>query len=68
MSVVKENAGEILENYLEDHGIKQKFVAESIGVSSATFSSRLKGRLKFDADFAIAVARVLNIDVNIFLK
>lgn len=68
MSVVKENAGEILQKYLEDHGIKQNFVARKMGISSSNFNNHLHGRLKFDADFAVAVSKVLNIDSNIFLK
>lgn len=68
MPVVKESANEILSNYLDSHGIKQKFVADKMGISSATFNSRLKGRLKFDADFAIAAAKALNIKADIFLK
>ena len=56
MSVVKENANEILRSYLEEHGIKQSFVAHKMGISSPTFNSRVQGRLKFDADFAIAVS------------
>lgn len=68
MKVVKENANEILINYLNEHGIKQNFVAQKMGISSPTFSSRLHGRLKFDADFAVAVSKALGIDADIFLK
>ena len=68
MTVVKDNAGEILSKYLEEHGIKQNFVDKKMGISSATFGSRLHGRLKFDADFAVAAAKALGIDSDIFLK
>lgn len=68
MTVVKDNANVILQNYLKDHGIKQSYVAKKIGISSASFSNRLHGRLKFDGDFAIAVSKVLDIDISIFLK
>ncbi|RVU69835.1 MULTISPECIES: helix-turn-helix transcriptional regulator [Lactobacillus] len=68
MAVVRSDAREILSKYLDEHGIKQSFVAKRMGISSATFSSRLHGRLNFDADFAIAVAKALRIDPDIFLK
>lgn len=68
MTVVKENAGEILSDYLKSHGIKQSFVAKQMGITNSTFSSRIYGRLKFDADFAIAVAKVLGVNPDIFLK
>lgn len=68
MSVVKDNANEILIKYLKEHGIKHTFVAKKMGISSATFGNRLHRRLKFDADFAIAVAKVLGIDPRIFFK
>lgn len=68
MITVKENASEILYLYLRDHGIKQNYVARKMGISSANFSSRLHGRLKFNAEFALAVAKALDIDPTIFLK
>ena len=68
MTVVKEDANEILENYLKEHGIKQNFVAKKMGISNSIFSKRLHGRLKFDADFAIAVAKALGINADTFLK
>lgn len=68
MIVVEDNANKILIKYLEEHGIKQNFVAKKMGISSATFGKRLHGRLKFDADFAISVSKVLGIDPKIFLK
>lgn len=39
-----------------------------MGISSANFSSRLHGRLKFNADFALTVAKALDIDPTIFLN
>lgn len=64
----KENAGKILKSYLREHGIKQNYVAKKVGISSANFSSRLNGRVKFNADFALTVSKALDIDPEIFLK
>ncbi|WP_331275745.1 helix-turn-helix transcriptional regulator [Lactobacillus crispatus] len=48
--------------------MKQNYVAKKVGISSANFSSRLNGRLKFNADFALTVSKALDIDPEIFLK
>lgn len=68
MTMVKKDAGKILQTYLNEHGIKQTFVANKMGISNSNFNDRMRGRLKFDADFALAVAKALKIDAHIFLK
>lgn len=65
---LKEDASTYAKNYLHDHGIKQSWVADRMGISEPTLSARLSGRLKFNADFAIAFSKALNISVDIFLK
>ncbi|AKG66626.1 helix-turn-helix transcriptional regulator [Lactobacillus helveticus] len=65
---LKEDASTYAKSYLHDHGIKQSWVANRMGISEPTLSARLSGRLKFDADFAIAFSKALNISVDIFLK
>ena len=66
MNVVKNNAGLILKEYLASHGIKQSYVADRMGISDSNFSAHINGRLRFTADFAIAVSRALGISVDIF--
>lgn len=68
MTTVKNNAGNILKEYLKDHGIKQTFVANKMGLTVTNFNQRLNGRLKFTADFAISAATALGISPDIFLK
>lgn len=68
MTVVKSNATDILKTYLTDHGIKKSFVAYKLGMSPANFSNTLNGRRKFDADMAIRVSKILELDPNIFLQ
>lgn len=68
MTVVRDDAADILREYLTSHGIMQKYVAKKMGITDGTFTSHLNGRLKFTADFAIAVSRVLDISPDIFLK
>lgn len=66
--LVKSNANKILKEYLNQHGITQKFVAEKVGMTQAQFSWRITGRTKFNADFAIAVSKVLGISTSLFLN
>lgn len=68
VNVIEKDAQKIAKNYLKTHGIKQSYVANKMGISEATLSSRLNGRLKFDANFAIAFAKALNLSPSIFLK
>ena len=68
VQVTKPNAGKILKSYLKSHGISQHFVADKIGVTPQTFNAYVNGNLKFNADFALSVSKVLNISPSIFLK
>ena len=66
--MVKPNARKIAKDYLEQRGIKQSYIAKKMGVSDSAISNRLNGRLKFDANFAIAFSKTLGISPDIFLK
>lgn len=66
--MVKPNARKIAKDYLEQRGIKQSYIAKKMGVSDSAISNRLNGRLKFDANFAIAFSKALGISPDIFLK
>lgn len=68
VSALKPNANDLAKKYLKDHGIKQNFVAEKMGISTPNLCDRLNGRLKFDADFAIEFSRAVNISPEFFLK
>lgn len=68
VSALKPNASHLAKKYLQDHGIKQSFIAYKMGISTSNLSNKLNGRSKFDADFAIEFSKVLNISPNIFLK
>ena len=67
-SVLKENARKLAKQYLREHGIKQSWLADKLGISEPTLSGRLNGRYKFDADFAVAFSKALGIPPDIFLK
>lgn len=65
--VTKKNSNEILKNYIKSHGIKQRFIANKIGMSDQQFSNLLAGRSNFTGDKAIMVSKALNIPLDIFL-
>ena len=46
---------------IADSGLKQKFVAEKIGVSEPTFSALLSGKRKIDVDEFFKICTVLNL-------
>lgn len=68
VSVLKDDARKLAKQYLCDHGIKQSWLADRLGISEPTLSGRLNGRYKFDADFAVAFSKALDISPDIFLK
>lgn len=45
---------------IEDSGLKQKFVAEKIGISEQALSAMLNGRQKIGAEDFFAFCKVLN--------
>lgn len=65
--VTDPNANKILKKYLEEHGLSQAFVAKKMGMTLSSFNARITGLVKFDADFALKVAKVLQISPYIFL-
>lgn len=68
VSILKENASQKAKEYLRANGIKQSWVANKMGISEPVLSGRLNGRYNFDADFALAFSKALNISPDIFLK
>lgn len=57
-----------LKKYLEEHGIKQKFVAEKAGIQENVFSMMLNGQRKMYVEDFYSVVKALNLDVNEFFK
>lgn len=52
-------AAEKLREAIEERGIKQKFIAEKIGISETALSLMLNGNQKIDVDTFFAIASVL---------
>lgn len=51
-----------------DSGMKQKFIAEKIGMSEPTFSAMLAGKRKIDADEFFKICDVLKMRPEVLYK
>ena len=54
--------------YLEENGIKQKFVAEKVGFNVKTFNAMMNGHRKMYADDLAAICIALNVTVDTFVR
>ena len=61
MSLLKNNANSILKEELQDKGLKQKFVAERIGIANTYLSQLLSGSKPLTVEVAIKLARFLDV-------
>lgn len=68
MALLKENANSILKEELESRGLKQKFVAENIGVTTTYLSQLLNGSRNLSVEIAIKTARFLNVPLEKILS
>ena len=68
MTLLKENANSILKEELESRGLKQKFVAENIGVTTTYLSQLLNGSRDLSVEIAIKTARFLNVPLEKILS
>lgn len=57
-----------IRDYLRKNGIKQKFVAEKIGMNVRTLSSKLNKHVRLNVDDIEKICGVLNCSPNTFLK
>ena len=56
---VNRMVAERLREMIDERGLKQKFIADEIGVSETAFSAMLNGRQQIDVDTFFAIAGVL---------
>ncbi|WP_270641762.1 helix-turn-helix transcriptional regulator [Ligilactobacillus salivarius] len=68
MTLLKENANSILKEELESRGLKQKFVAENIGVTTTYLSQLLNGSRNLSVEIAIKTACFLNVPLEKILS
>lgn len=58
--MIRETTAAKLSTAIDESGLKQKFIAEKVGVSEQALSAMLKGRQKIDVDTFFAIAVVLH--------
>lgn len=61
--MVKEN----IVKYLKNNGIKQSFVADSIGLSRAAMSSLVKGERDLDVEEYVKICDLLKVNYDFFI-
>ncbi len=59
-------ASEVIKNHIERNGIKQKFVADKIGISPELLRRSLEGERKIPADEFLKICWVLSLDLSDF--
>lgn len=53
-----------LKSLLDEKGIKQKWLADQMGLSVSSISNYVKGKRKLSKSKAIAIASVLNVELK----
>lgn len=54
--------------YIEQHGLKQKVVAERAGISNTTFNAIMNGKRTMYAEDLKAVCLALNVSPELFVE
>lgn len=67
-TVLKDDTYKRLKQEIDKRGIKTKFIARQVGISSNYLGQVLNGSRKLSTDVAIKVSQVLGIPVDIFLN
>ena len=57
-----------VKQYLEDHGIRQSFVAEKCNFSLSTFNLMLNGKRKMYAEDLRLICYALNVSPEVFIE
>lgn len=68
MKLLKDNANSILKKELKGKGLKQKFVAEHIGITDIYLSGLLNGNKPLTVENAIKLARFLDVPLDKILN
>lgn len=60
--------GEKIKNYLVEHGIKQRFLAEKLELPDPVISDMLSGQRKIDAVEYYQICKALRVNMEYFLE
>lgn len=66
-SVLKEEAYQRLSKEIKKRGLKNKYVAQQIGITPNYLGQVLNGKRKMSANVAIRLSKFLDLPVDIFL-
>lgn len=58
--------GKAVSQYLNDKGIKQKWLAEKLDISESRLSGMLTGRYPMSAEMLFDICRILNVSSEVF--
>lgn len=67
-TVLKDDAYKLLKKEIANRGIKNKFIANKIGISSNYLGQVLNGSRPLSMNVAVNVSQVLGVPLSIFLK
>lgn len=56
-----------IKDYIDSHGITQKFLIDKTGIDKAKMSSLLNDKRKVTGEELLLIARALDVNPNIFL-
>lgn len=59
---------EALRKYLEDNGLKQKFISQKTGIAESTLSAILSGKRKCSLDEYITLCQSLSVPFSTFIN
>ena len=62
--MVREN----IANYVKQNGIKQKFIADNIGLSPSAVSQMLNGEREISAEEYVNICRLFNLSCDYFVN
>jgi transcriptional regulator with XRE-family HTH domain len=58
---------EKIKEYIESHGITQKFLCEKTGITPEKMSNLINGKRKVTGEELLLISKALDINANIFL-
>ena len=67
-TVLKDDAYKLLKKEIANRGIKTKFIANKIGISSNYLGQVLNGSRPLSMNVAVNVSQMLGVPLSIFLK
>ncbi len=61
------SVNEKIKEYIESHGISQKFLVDNTGITADKMSNIVNGKRKVTGEELLLIAKALEVSANIFL-